>query len=166
MDREEFFPVLEQPFVKHYAFIYHDKDIEDGKLVPPHYHILLMLRNNKSISAVRRMFPTRQNTLASILKDKSGAFIYLTHGDNPEKYQYNPDDIVCDNWQYWSSLDKDGENPNEKTLNILDDMARKIPLYELARRYGREIVINYDKYFLFLELCKKDGSIFFADEEK
>lgn len=136
--------------IRHYAYILHDKDIkEDGTLVAEHYHVLLVFNNAMTVTAVQKLFPDNgQNTFPAPMRDKADCFNYLDHADCPDKYQYSREAIVCDDLDYWTDLQR-GDTDDDRVLNIIDDILEKVPLYELARRYGRDLVINFDRYRSF-----------------
>lgn len=76
-----------------YAFILHDKDIDDsGKPIKAHYHVLIFFITQHTISAVSKALGVPQNDI-KIIKNKVGAIQYLIHKNNPEKYQYDFNDI-------------------------------------------------------------------------
>lgn len=131
--------------IRHYAYILHDKDLDqEGKLKEKHLHILVQLNNAMTLTAVRALFPIGANTLAQPIYDKADCFNYLTHKDKPDKHQYSDDDIVADNVEYWKGLQK-GE-ADDRTMCIIDDILAKVPYRTMVMRYGRDFVINRDKY--------------------
>lgn len=135
--------------INHYAYICHDKDYkEDGTLKEKHYHVILSFYNARTVSAVRKLFPSNQNTLAQIVHDKTAMFAYLTHEDEPEKVQYDKSLVVCDDREYWDKLSTVGENDN-RTLSLLEDIIKRVPLREMVLRYGRDFVINRQHYYYF-----------------
>lgn len=140
--------------IRNFAYIMHDKDTkEDGSLQEVHYHVLLQLTNAMTLSAVRKIFPVGQNTLGQIVRDKADCFNYLDHADCPEKYHYDHSLIVSNDLAYWEGL-QSGE-ADDKTLSLLDDIIQDIPLRELARRYGRDVVLNYFKYREFAKMLRR-----------
>ena len=132
--------------IRHWAYIKHDKDTnEDKTLKETHYHVLLQFNNSITMSAVRALFPAGQNTLAQPEYDKVASFLYLNHRNEPDKYQYPDTDIVCNDPDYWKKLQESGED-DDKTVAIIDDIIACVPFRELMRRYGRDLVINYNRY--------------------
>lgn len=130
--------------IKHFAYIKHDKDIEDNKPVTPHWHIILHFFNPHLMSAVKswfRQFST-QNTLVQEVKDLGALVEYLTHEDNPEKYHYPKDDIKTDDRDWLFSCDDDTSSSYE----ILNSILLGLSYRELAKKYGREFIINHEKY--------------------
>lgn len=146
--------------VRHYAYILHDKDVkDDGSSAEVHFHVLLCFNNAITASAVTKLFPEGQNTFPAPMRDKADCFNYLDHADCPDKYQYPHESIVCDDLGYWQDLQRGEDDIQYRVLNIIDDILSGIGLYELAKRYGRDIVINYDRYKDFAFACYSDGSV-------
>lgn len=74
---------------------YHDKDINpDGSPKKPHYHIILSYGNTTTYSSVLAFTKNFNATIPQPLESVRGYYRYLTHKDNPEKYQYNENDII------------------------------------------------------------------------
>ena len=77
-----------------YAFILHDKDIDnEGNIIKPHYHFRVFYKDKKSVSAWAKIFNVKDNNV-EILDDKIRAIRYLIHLDSPKKYQYNKEDVI------------------------------------------------------------------------
>lgn len=142
--------------INHYVYICHDKDYkDDGTLKEKHYHVILSFYNARTVSAVRKLFPSNQNTLAQIVHDKTAMFAYLTHEDEPEKVQYDKSLVVCDDMNYWDKLSTVGENDN-RTLSLLEDIIKRVPLREMVLRYGRDFVINRQNYYFFARMLMRE----------
>lgn len=150
--------------ISRFAFIKHDKDVYDktvldndgnivhnvGDLKEPHIHLLVVYKNARTRSAVLADFANReQNTLVEQCIELDSAFDYLTHRRNPEKIQYDEQSIICDDLSYWQSLAR-GEEDNTATQLIADILSGKNPVY-LLKRYGRDFVLNHQKYYQFAE---------------
>lgn len=75
----------------------HDKDMnEDGSKKKPHYHVILIYGSPTTFSNVSNLTVSQlKGTIPQPLEQVRGYYRYLTHLDNPEKYQYSPDDILC-----------------------------------------------------------------------
>ncbi len=167
--------------IRHWAYILHDKDTYEhdvyekdekgnttanllhrkGDIKEKHFHLLLCMNNAMSLAAVRNLFPTGANTLGQGIRDKSDCFNYLNHKDKPEKYQYPDEAIICDNPDYWKSIQ--GGEDDDRTINILDDIISGVGFRELAKRYGRDLVVNYHKYWEFAKAVERTER---ADIEK
>ena len=72
----------------------HDKDI-DPRAEPrkAHYHIILCYAGPTSFNVVRQLTERLNQPIPQALEQVRGYYRYLTHKDNPEKYQYSDDDI-------------------------------------------------------------------------
>lgn len=82
---------------------YHDKDINaDGSKKKPHYHILLQGgRNWIKFEELKDLVKTDLGGKGVAVPQKcsnsDGLKRYMTHIDNPDKYQYSKDEIKCFN---------------------------------------------------------------------
>lgn len=88
------------------AWIVHDKDIDEqtGQLKKPHTHVVVTFPDAKTCLSVAKIFHLYdkdgkpvEGRVTLLNKDKrhnkDGAFKYLIHADNPDKYLYSVDDI-------------------------------------------------------------------------
>jgi len=72
----------------------HDKDVNvDGELKKAHYHVLFAYKGNKSFEQIDEIARTLHAPIPQRINSLTGATRYLTHQDNPEKYQYDSADI-------------------------------------------------------------------------
>lgn len=73
----------------------HDKDInaEGENDKKPHWHIILTYSGPTTESNVRNLTVSLNATMPIPLDSVKGYYRYLTHKDNPEKYQYNEAEI-------------------------------------------------------------------------
>lgn len=75
---------------------YHDKDKNpDGTDKKPHYHIILCFGGPTTFNNVKSITDSLNQPIPISLQQVKGYYRYLTHMDNPEKYQYNESDIQC-----------------------------------------------------------------------
>ena len=142
-----------------------DDQKEQGTLKIPHYHILLKCYGAHTANAVRRWFyrfyvteevkdkesgemvTRRVNTNNSLCDSVSACRDYLTHKNEPEelgKYVYDVKDVI-EFGGGWQAFNKVGRSSDD-CLEILDRINEGATRRELARDYGRDILINYDKY--------------------
>lgn len=136
--------------IRHFAYILHDKDTDDeGKPLAVHYHLLIQLNNAMTLRAVQGLFPPNQNTLGQAMRDKADCFNYLDHADKSGKYHYSHELIKSDDIGFWERCER-GES-DDKTMLIIDDIIACVSFRELAKRYGRDLVLNYQKYRDFAE---------------
>lgn len=78
-----------------YAYIRHDKDINEETKEPKkvHYHIILHYSNCRTIKTISNLLGVPSNYINTISSLK-GAIRYLVHRDYDTKYQYSMDEIV------------------------------------------------------------------------
>ena len=83
-------------------WVLHDKDTivddETGETIPkkPHYHVMLMFSNPRSENTAKKIsVRCGGNGHLEELITRRGYARYLIHIDDPEKYQYSPNDVVC-----------------------------------------------------------------------
>lgn len=69
----------------------HDQDINPGgEKKKPHYHILFTFEGKKSREQIKEITDKIGSVGQEQVNSLRGYARYLTHKDNPEKYQYNP----------------------------------------------------------------------------
>lgn len=84
-----------------WAFIYHNKDIDDsGILIPGHLHFVgVRLTPTRIGTTIKSIADTLEIDPLSISVSKTdclnGAIQYLIHKNDKDKYQYDKSDIVC-----------------------------------------------------------------------
>lgn len=72
----------------------HDKDINaDESEKKPHYHIIICYAGPTSFNVVKKITDSLNATIPQPLEQVRGYYRYLTHEDNPEKFQYDKLDI-------------------------------------------------------------------------
>lgn len=76
----------------------HDRDINPtGEVKKPHYHVIVCYNGPVRLSNVDELSKSINGTLPIPLESVVGMYRYLTHKDNPEKAQYNEEDIILYN---------------------------------------------------------------------
>lgn len=74
----------------------------DGEIKKPHYHLILCYSGPTSFEVVSDLIVSKLNgVIPKPCESVRGAIRYLTHLDNPEKYQYSLTDI-----RYLNGFDK------------------------------------------------------------
>lgn len=147
---------------QHYAFILHNQDDEDD-----HYHILARYVYQRTVSAVLKDFVSYSNCFVEVLKDIQGSFDYLTHSNQPDKYQYSQDRIVFDNLDYWITNTQNSlTKKQDEMFDFVDDLvkyARKqISSREMAVKYGRDFIRNrfaYEDFGLLIVSEERDKNL-------
>ena len=74
----------------------HDKDINpDGTGKKEHYHITLLFPSLKSFEQVEDITKSVNAPIPIKCQSVKGSIRYMIHKDNPEKFQYDWNNIVC-----------------------------------------------------------------------
>lgn len=142
--------------IAHYAYIFHDKDES-----VPHWHICLVLSTGNACPAqrVKKWFADEQNTLVEPMIDRGAMFTYLTHKDDKSimsgKADYSIDSIRCDNLEWWTSK-VDKPQGVDRSVQIIDDIINKVPFRQMCLKYGRDFVINYERYKQMAHLIRSE----------
>ena len=74
----------------------HDKDkLEDGsnKIKKPHFHVIVVYGSPTTYNNVKSLTDSLNSPIPQALEQVKGYYRYLTHKDNPDKYQYEDKDI-------------------------------------------------------------------------
>lgn len=80
-------------YFESFAYILHDKDLNDkGELKKPHYHWLGKVKTPLKISVVSNRLGVPENAV-EFCHSYRQFLRYLIHADNPEKAQYDVDQI-------------------------------------------------------------------------
>lgn len=75
---------------------YHDKDKNpDGETKKAHWHVLFMFDGVKSVEQIQKICDRICSVGQENVASTRGYARYLCHLDNPEKAQYNPDDVIA-----------------------------------------------------------------------
>lgn len=97
--------ILQSKCIKAFVSPLHDKDINpDNTPKKPHYHVVLAFNGVKTVAQAQEIFDSFGAIKCTPINDLVAYCRYLIHMDNPEKYQYNPDDILCYGGGDWSTL--------------------------------------------------------------
>lgn len=75
----------------------HDKDIHEdgsGRTKKPHYHVIVVYGNPTTYNNVKSLTDSFNSPIPQALEQIRGYYRYLTHKDNPDKYQYDEKEIV------------------------------------------------------------------------
>lgn len=76
----------------------HDKDINpDGTPKKAHYHVIIVYSGPTTLGVVKGITDSLNQPNPQALEQIRGYYRYLTHKDNPEKYQYPESEITTIN---------------------------------------------------------------------
>jgi len=72
----------------------HDKDLDPtGEVKKAHYHVIATYSGPTSFNVVQALTQSLNAPIPQALEQVRGYYRYLTHKDNPEKYQYDEKEI-------------------------------------------------------------------------
>ena len=95
--------ILEEIHVPALVSPLHDMDLtKEGELKKEHYHVMLMFEGVKTDEQVKELFSQIGGVGVEKINSAKLYARYLCHLDNPDKAQYNPDDVL-----YFSGADYD-----------------------------------------------------------
>lgn len=133
-----------------YCYILHDKDLkEDGSIKEPHIHLCIRLTTSREPEEICRWFKINEiNTFAERVFSRAEVINYLTHKNNPEKFQYPIESIVNRN-----GIESFAENGNDALEMYLDAFNGIIPR-EMVRKYGRDFLYHHKQIYELVN-CEK-----------
>lgn len=118
--------------IKNYSYIIHDKDTytksdeeknelhKEGTLKPAHIHLLLRFEDNQpqDTKYIAKWFNLSENFVQRINGRWLDAVMYQTHKNSPQKYQYSPQEVLC-NFDYVATIEacENEKNPLSEALN-------------------------------------------------
>lgn len=86
--------ILSNEFVPAFISPLHENDLNpDNSPKKPHYHVILMFDSVKTTEQAKEVFANIGGVGCEIVKSLRGYSRYLCHLDNPEKAQYNVDNV-------------------------------------------------------------------------
>ena len=150
LSESEFLPILQDNSrIRNYIYIYHDKD-----KCEPHYHICLNTFNAHTQTAVCKWFKINDANTFSEEIHSSNIFGYLTHSlpKYKDKYQYSENELRSNDIEFWRRFSPTADIAQSIIADLLDGKS----LREMLFLYGREFVINYNKYRYFASLVSSE----------
>lgn len=88
--------ILSEQFIPAFISPLHDKDFNvTGEPKKPHWHVMLMYDGVKSIEQVGEVIEKIGGVGCEVVQSSRGYARYLCHLDNPDKAQYNAEDVKC-----------------------------------------------------------------------
>lgn len=134
-------------YIEHYALCYHDCDISR-----PHTHILIKFYRNTSYNLLVDYFHC--DNISNPMNKLAECYNYLIHDSKQcrkdGKFVYPPSCRIVDDVDFWERVAELGDNKMnvDNTLSIIEDIAfNKLSRLQLAHKYGRDVVINYSKFY-------------------
>lgn len=137
---------LEMTMVKIAISPLHEHDLDaDGNTKKPHYHVILSYDSLKSYNQVVKITESLNQPIPIPIQSLAGAHEYLTHANNPDKYQYSKDDI-----KYMNGFKIDAVEGDEKmavvkelcSIIMVNGMTEFSQLVQFVSEFDQS-----DKYF-------------------
>lgn len=131
----------------------HDKDINpDGEMKKPHYHVLFMFNSVKSWEQIKPIFEAIGGVGREVVNSARGYARYLCHLDNPEKAQYDTNNVIVFGGADYATVI---HLPTDdiKMLKEIYDYIRINQIYSLAQFLDICAVIN-DDWFSLVSMSK------------
>ena len=130
-DIENYKTILEgKDCIRDYAYILHDKDINDKEAVVAHYHIAIRFNNSYDTKNIAEWFGVAENFVSKIKGRWSDMLKYLIHENAPTKFQYNENEVVS-NFDWTVEKDKNGDNRKNEIINdIVEGKIREYNYFE------------------------------------
>ena len=132
----------------------HDKDINPDKTPKKsHYHVIVSWGNSTTYRSARALCDMFGNCPhPEVLRNPTGHYRYLTHRDNPEKYQYTEQPVTYNGW----TPPLDGMDVERLTMEIWDavfvnDCKEYSELMMCCQLMGPEYFTVASKHTLFFK---------------
>lgn len=122
----------------------HDKDVEeDGSKKKAHYHLLVAYSSATTLNNMRAWFnacgmPESELHSVRICASGVGYFRYLTHKDNPEKFQYDVKDI-----RIFNDSDEIFKKFSKSASDKIDDLVRIFQIVDELNTISFHSLIQY-----------------------
>lgn len=122
----------------------HDRDVDDeGSLKKGHYHLLLAYSSATTLNNIRGWFracgmPESELHSVRVCASGVGYYRYLTHKDNPEKAQYNDNDI-----RVFNDSDELFKKFSKTASEKIDDLVRIFQIVDDLNTISFHSLIQY-----------------------
>lgn len=135
--------------IRRYCYIEHNRDFYlDGTPKEPHIHLWISFINKKSLRQLIDMLyiklpdGTEPNTFDELCDNNIVAQRYLLHLDNPDKAQYDVEEVVSYNVDLSNIFDysPSGLCWEVDALSMLVNGESK---FEVAKKFGRDFIYHY-----------------------
>lgn len=88
--------ILDELHIQYAVSPLHDKDVDaNGEIKKPHWHVILMFEGVKSYSQIKEITESLNAPIPQAVNGLVGTIRYLIHKDNPDKFQYPKEEIMC-----------------------------------------------------------------------
>lgn len=134
--------------------INHDKDTnEKGETIEKHTHIVLLYDSPRKVTTISNLLSVEPNFI-EIVKSSNAILRYLTHKDDPEKFQYQDHEVLTNNHTTYENMILGISMSNQdifkaivdgKALQILDIVSpSKIRTIQAIAQYDKSSSIHQE----------------------
>lgn len=144
---------------RNWAWIVHDRDVkEDGTPKEVHKHVVCTFERERSFGQVVQLFAMYaegQNTLVEPCQSLEASLEYLTHENDPQKWQYDRKEVIISSSAWYGKYigAKERAEENEKFVNDLLAPSSRFSVVAMARTYGRDFMRNMRSYMEFRKVA-------------
>lgn len=167
--------ILEDCFVPMIISPYHNKDINpNGEPKKPHYHIIIMFDSVKTCEQAREIFEKVNAVGCEYVKSIRGYARYLCHLDNPDKAQYNIEDVISMSGADYLGIIGLACDKYKAVAEMIDFIdSNKVPSYAYLLRYARngrfdwfKLLCDNSSYVIKEYISAKNRDLYIANNEK
>lgn len=131
----------------------HDHDINpNGETKKPHYHCIVCFPGPTTFSQVQKIAQSiGSNVAPKQLLSIVGMYRYFTHLDNPEKYQYNVEDIRVSNGFDIANYSALTTSQTVQILKTIQQLVQNRKIYEYSTLM--DFLLKEDMFDLYQVAC-------------
>lgn len=154
--------------VERYILIEHNKvdDLYDRNLhtmKKEHIHIVISFIGRHRASSLVNMFNTTEVRRIDTSQQLKGSILYLTHESTKAiaqgKVKYAKSKLISNDILYFDKVVKETTDKTNSALQIIDMILMGIPHREMVAYFGRDYVINLDRYKNMAKLISEQETI-------
>lgn len=130
--------------IKDYAYIVHDKDVDEkGVLKKAHVHLALRFNNAYDTKHISQWFNVPEQYVSKVKGKWADLLKYLTHKNALDKFQYSDDEVIS-NFDFVEEIKNKDKSKDERKIEIINKIvAGEIREYNY---YDYISIEEYDKY--------------------
>lgn len=134
--------ILEALHVKAFISPLHDEDVDEktGEIKKPHYHVETMYDGTIGKKRAEQDFALIGGVGCKRLTSKTAYARYLCHLDDPDKWQYSPDDVICLGGADYMEIITRGKESHDRIQSEMEDFIdeHKMFSYAMFSQYCRK----------------------------
>lgn len=110
----------------------HNMDVYDnGEIKKAHYHNLICYAGPTTFKNVKRLTDRLNAPIPEASGNVKGSYLYFTHRNNPEKFQYSESDILCLNGFVVSDYFSLTSSEEDAMYSFIEDFIQDRGIFEL-----------------------------------